>query len=410
MAEKIKVAKPVVELDGDEMTRIIWKFIKDKLILPYLEVDIKYYDLGMEHRDATNDQVTIDAANAIREVGVGIKCATITPDEDRVKEFNLKQMWKSPNGTIRNILDGTVFREPILMDNVPRLVPNWTAPICIGRHAFGDQYRATDFVTKGKGKLTIKFESESGEVIEHEVYNFKGDGVALAMYNTDESIIGFARACFNQALLKKWPLYLSTKNTILKKYDGRFKDIFEDIYQKEFKAEFQKVGITYEHRLIDDMVASALKWNGNFVWACKNYDGDVQSDTVAQGFGSLGLMTSTLVTPDGKTMEAEAAHGTVTRHFRDHQAGKPTSTNPIASIFAWTRGLEFRGRLDNNQELIDFCQALEQVCIEVVESGKMTKDLAVCIHGNKVEHGKHYLYTEEFLTELDNALKIKLKK
>lgn len=410
MAEKIKVAKPVVELDGDEMTRIIWKFIKDKLILPYLEVDIKYYDLGMEHRDATNDQVTIDAANAIREVGVGIKCATITPDEDRVKEFNLKQMWKSPNGTIRNILDGTVFREPILMDNVPRLVPNWTAPICIGRHAFGDQYRATDFVTKGKGKLTIKFESESGEVIEHEVYNFKGDGVALAMYNTDESIIGFARACFNQALLKKWPLYLSTKNTILKKYDGRFKDIFEDIYQKEFKAEFQKVGITYEHRLIDDMVASALKWNGNFVWACKNYDGDVQSDTVAQGFGSLGLMTSTLVTPDGKTMEAEAAHGTVTRHFRDHQAGKPTSTNPIASIFAWTRGLEFRGRLDNNRELIDFCQALEQVCIEVVESGKMTKDLAVCIHGNKVEHGKHYLYTEEFLTELDNALKIKLKK
>jgi isocitrate dehydrogenase len=410
MAAKIKVAKPVVELDGDEMTRIIWKFIKDKLILPYLEVDIKYYDLGMEHRDATNDQVTIDAANAIREVGVGIKCATITPDEDRVKEFKLKQMWKSPNGTIRNILDGTVFREPIVMSNVPRLVPNWTAPICIGRHAFGDQYRATDFVTKGKGKLTIKFESESGEVIEHEVYNFKGDGVALAMYNTDESIIGFARACFNQALLKKWPLYLSTKNTILKKYDGRFKDIFEDIYQKEFKAEFQKNGLTYEHRLIDDMVASALKWNGNFVWACKNYDGDVQSDTVAQGFGSLGLMTSTLVTPDGKTMEAEAAHGTVTRHYRDHQAGKPTSTNPIASIFAWTRGLEFRGRLDNNQELIDFCQALEQVCIEVVESGKMTKDLAVCIHGNKVEHGKHYLYTEEFLTELDNALKIKLSK
>jgi len=410
MAAKIKVAKPVVELDGDEMTRIIWKFIKDKLILPYLEVDIKYYDLGMEHRDATNDQVTIDAANAIREVGVGIKCATITPDEDRVKEFNLKQMWKSPNGTIRNILDGTVFREPIVMSNVPRLVPNWTAPICIGRHAFGDQYRATDFVTKGKGKLTIKFEGENGEVIEHEVYNFKGDGVALAMYNTDESIIGFARACFNQALLKKWPLYLSTKNTILKKYDGRFKDIFEDIYQKEFKAEFQKNGLTYEHRLIDDMVASALKWNGNFVWACKNYDGDVQSDTVAQGFGSLGLMTSTLVTPDGKTMEAEAAHGTVTRHYRDHQAGKPTSTNPIASIFAWTRGLEFRGRLDNNQELIDFCQALEQVCIEVVESGKMTKDLAVCIHGNKVEHGKHYLYTEEFLTELDNALKIKLNK
>jgi isocitrate dehydrogenase len=410
MAEKIKVANPVVELDGDEMTRIIWKFIKDKLILPYLEVDIKYYDLGMEHRDATNDQVTIDAANAIREVGVGIKCATITPDEARVKEFNLKQMWKSPNGTIRNILDGTVFREPIVTANVPRLVPNWTAPICIGRHAFGDQYRATDFVVKGKGKLTIKFEGENGEVIEHEVYNFKGDGVALAMYNTDESIIGFARACFNQALIKKWPLYLSTKNTILKKYDGRFKDIFEDIYQQEFKAKFDAAGLTYEHRLIDDMVASALKWNGNFVWACKNYDGDVQSDTVAQGFGSLGLMTSTLVTPDGKVMEAEAAHGTVTRHYRDHQAGKPTSTNPIASIFAWTRGLEFRGRLDNNQALIDFCQALEQVCVEVVESGKMTKDLAVCIHGNKVEHGKHYLYTEEFLTALDEALKVKLAK
>lgn len=410
MAEKIKVANPVVELDGDEMTRIIWKFIKDKLILPYLDVDIRYYDLGMEHRDATNDQVTIDAANAIREIGVGIKCATITPDEQRVKEFNLKQMWKSPNGTIRNILDGTVFREPIVTSNVPRLVPNWTAPICIGRHAFGDQYRATDFLTKGKGKLTIKFEGENGEVIEHEVYNFKGDGVALAMYNTDESIKGFARACFNQALMKKWPLYLSTKNTILKKYDGRFKDIFEDIYQNEFKAEFDKHGLIYEHRLIDDMVASALKWNGNFVWACKNYDGDVQSDTVAQGFGSLGLMTSTLITPDGKVMEAEAAHGTVTRHFRDHQAGKPTSTNPIASIFAWTRGLEFRGRLDNNQQLIDFCQALEAVCVEVVESGKMTKDLAVCIHGNKVEHGKHYLYTEEFLQELDNALKVKLKK
>ncbi|RBL92331.1 NADP-dependent isocitrate dehydrogenase [Chitinophaga flava] len=407
---KIKVANPVVELDGDEMTRIIWKFIKDKLILPYLDVEIKYFDLGMEHRDATNDQVTIDAANAIREVGVGIKCATITPDEARVKEFNLKQMWKSPNGTIRNILDGTVFREPIVMTNVPRLVPNWTAPICIGRHAFGDQYRATDFVTKGKGKLTIKFEGENGEVIEHEVYNFKGDGVALAMYNTDESIKGFARACFNQALMKKWPLYLSTKNTILKKYDGRFKDIFEEIYQQEFKAAFDAAGLTYEHRLIDDMVASALKWNGNFVWACKNYDGDVQSDTVAQGFGSLGLMTSTLVTPDGKTMEAEAAHGTVTRHYRDHQAGKPTSTNPIASIFAWTRGLEFRGKLDNNQELINFCHALEQVCIETVESGKMTKDLAVCIHGNKVAHGKDYLYTEEFLEELDKALKAKLAK
>ncbi|WP_343303553.1 NADP-dependent isocitrate dehydrogenase [Chitinophaga niabensis] len=410
MSQKIKVANPVVELDGDEMTRIIWKFIKDKLILPYLELDIKYYDLGMEYRDETNDQVTIDAANAIKQYNVGIKCATITPDEERVKEFKLKQMWKSPNGTIRNILDGTVFREPIVMKNVPRLVPNWTAPICIGRHAFGDQYRATDFVVKGKGKLTIKFEGENGEVIEHEVYQFKGDGVALAMYNTDESIRGFARACFNQALIKKWPLYLSTKNTILKKYDGRFKDIFEETYQQEFKAEFDKAGLTYEHRLIDDMVASALKWHGNFVWACKNYDGDVQSDTVAQGFGSLGLMTSTLVTPDGKTMEAEAAHGTVTRHYRDHQAGKPTSTNPIASIFAWTRGLEFRGKLDNNQDLINFCQSLEQVCIEVVESGKMTKDLAVCIHGNKVEHGKHYLYTEEFLEELDKALKIKLNK
>ena len=410
MSQKIKVANPVVELDGDEMTRIIWKFIKDKLITPYLELDIKYFDLGMEHRDATNDQVTVDAANAIKQYNVGIKCATITPDEQRVEEFKLKQMWKSPNGTIRNILDGTVFREPIVTKNVPRLVPNWTAPICIGRHAFGDQYRATDFVTKGKGKLTIKFEGENGEVIEHEVYNFKGDGVALAMYNTDESIRGFARSCFNQALMKKWPLYLSTKNTILKKYDGRFKDIFEEIFQNEFKAEFDKAGLTYEHRLIDDMVASALKWHGNFVWACKNYDGDVQSDTVAQGFGSLGLMTSTLVTPDGKTMEAEAAHGTVTRHFHDHQAGKPTSTNPIASIFAWTRGLEFRGKLDGNQELINFCHALEQVCVETVESGKMTKDLAVCIHGNKVEHGKHYLYTEEFLSELDTALKTKLAK
>lgn len=405
---KIKVANPVVELDGDEMTRIIWKFIKDKLILPYLDIDIKYYDLGVEYRDETNDQVTIDAANAIKQYGVGIKCATITPDEARVEEFKLKQMWKSPNGTIRNILDGTVFREPIVINNIPRLVPNWTAPICIGRHAFGDQYRATDFVTKGKGKLTVKFEGENGEVIEHEVYNFKGDGVALTMYNTDESIMGFARACFNTALQKGWPLYLSTKNTILKKYDGRFKDIFENIYQTEFKEQFEKAGITYEHRLIDDMVASALKWNGNFVWACKNYDGDVQSDTVAQGFGSLGLMTSTLITPDGKTMEAEAAHGTVTRHYRDHQKGKPTSTNPIASIFAWTRGLMFRGKLDGNQELIDFCHALEQVCIETVESGKMTKDLAVCIHGNKVEHGAHYLYTEEFLDALDENLKKKI--
>ena len=410
MGQKIKVANPVVELDGDEMTRIIWKFIKDKLILPYLEIDIKYYDLGMEYRDETNDQVTIDAANAIKQYGVGIKCATITPDEQRVEEFKLKQMWKSPNGTIRNILDGTVFREPIVCSNVPRLVPNWTAPICIGRHAFGDQYRATDFVTKGKGKLTVKFEGEDGTVQEFEVFNFKGDGVALTMYNTDESIYGFARACFNQALVKKWPLYLSTKNTILKKYDGRFKDIFEEVYQGEFKAKYETAGITYEHRLIDDMVASALKWNGNFVWACKNYDGDVQSDTVAQGFGSLGLMTSTLITPDGKVMEAEAAHGTVTRHFREHQKGNRTSTNPIASIFAWTRGLEFRGQLDNNQELIRFAKALEDVCVETVESGIMTKDLAVCVHGNKVKHGDHYVYTEEFLDALDSNLQKKLAK
>jgi isocitrate dehydrogenase len=407
---KITVKNPVVELDGDEMTRIIWKFIKDKLILPYLDLDIKYFDLGMEHRDATNDQVTIDAAEAIRTYNVGIKCATITPDEARVKEFGLKQMWKSPNGTIRNILDGTVFREPIVCANVPRLVPNWTAPICIGRHAFGDQYRATDFVTKGKGKLTVTFTPDDGsEPQSFEVYNFKGDGVALAMYNTDESIIGFARACMNQALSKQWPLYLSTKNTILKKYDGRFKDIFQEIYETEFASRFEAAGITYEHRLIDDMVASALKWNGNFVWACKNYDGDVQSDTVAQGFGSLGLMTSVLVTPDGKTMEAEAAHGTVTRHYRDHQAGKPTSTNPIASIFAWTRGLEFRGKLDGNEELINFCHTLERVCIDIVEQGKMTKDLAVCIHGNKVQHGEHYLYTQEFLDELDRELRIRLQ-
>ena len=405
---KIKVANPVVELDGDEMTRIIWKFIKDKLILPYLDLDIKYYDLGMEYRDQTNDQVTVDAAEAIKKYNVGIKCATITPDEARVKEFNLKQMWKSPNGTIRNILDGTVFREPIVCSNVPRLVPNWTAPIMIGRHAFGDQYRATDFVTKGKGKLTVKFEGEDGTTQEFEVYNFKGDGVALTMYNTDESIKGFAHSCFNMALSKGWPLYLSTKNTILKKYDGRFKDIFQEIYANDYQSKFEAAGIVYEHRLIDDMVASALKWNGNFVWACKNYDGDVQSDTVAQGFGSLGLMTSVLVTPDGKTMEAEAAHGTVTRHYRDHQAGKPTSTNPIASIFAWTRGLEFRGKLDGNAELVRFCKALEEVCVEVVESGRMTKDLAVCIHGNKVNHGEHYLYTEEFLDAIDAGLKAKL--
>jgi isocitrate dehydrogenase len=406
---KIKVANPVVELDGDEMTRIIWKFIKDQLILPYLELDIEYYDLGMEYRDQTNDQVTIDAANAIKKHGVGIKCATITPDEARVKEFNLKQMWKSPNGTIRNILDGTVFREPIVCANVPRLVPNWTAPIMIGRHAFGDQYRATDFLTKGKGKLTVTFTPEDGgEVQSFEVFNFKSDGVALAMYNTDESIRGFAHSCFNMALSKKWPLYLSTKNTILKKYDGRFKDIFEEIYQSDFKEKFVAEGIVYEHRLIDDMVASALKWNGNFVWACKNYDGDVQSDTVAQGFGSLGLMTSVLITPDGQTMEAEAAHGTVTRHYRDHQAGKPTSTNPIASIFAWTRGLEFRGKLDNNEALINFCQTLERVCVETVESGKMTKDLAVCIHGNKVTLGEHYLNTQDFLAAIDANLQAAL--
>lgn len=408
---KIKVDNPVVELDGDEMTRIIWKFIKDKLILPYLDLDIKYYDLGIESRDATDDQITVDAANAIKEYGVGIKCATITPDEERVEEFGLKQMWRSPNGTIRNILDGTVFREPIVIKNIPRLVSNWTAPICIGRHAFGDQYRATDFVVKGKGKLTIKFEGENGEVTEHEVYNFTGEGgVALSMYNTDESIRGFARSCFNMALQKKWPLYMSTKNTILKKYDGRFKDIFQEIYENEYKADFDKEGLTYEHRLIDDMVASALKWHGNFVWACKNYDGDVQSDTVAQGFGSLGLMTSTLVTPDGKTLEAEAAHGTVTRHYREHQKGNPTSTNPIASIFAWTRGLAFRGKLDDNQELIDFSEALEQVCIETVESGIMTKDLAICIHGSKVEAGKDYVNTQEFLNALDNNLQQKLRK
>ncbi len=406
--EKIKVANPVVELDGDEMTRIIWKFIKDKLIVPYLDVDIKYFDLGMEYRDETNDQVTIDAAEAIKKYSVGIKCATITPDEARVKEFNLKQMWKSPNGTIRNILDGTVFREPIVCQNVPRLVSNWTTPIIVGRHAFGDQYKATDFVVPGKGKLTMKFEGADGQVIEHEVFNFKGAGIAMGMYNIDESIKGFAHSCFKVALAKKWPLYLSTKNTILKKYDGRFKDIFEEIYQADYKAQYDAAGIVYEHRLIDDMVASALKWSGSFVWACKNYDGDVQSDSVAQGFGSLGLMTSVLITPDGETMEAEAAHGTVTRHFRDHQAGKPTSTNPIASIFAWTRGLEFRGKKDDNQALINFCQTLERVCVETVESGKMTKDLAVCIHGNTVKHGDHYLYTEEFLDAIDSNLKAAL--
>lgn len=405
--QKIKVQNPVVELDGDEMTRVIWSFIKEKLILPYLDIDLKYYDLGMENRDATNDQVTIDSAHAIQKYGVGVKCATITPDEARVEEFGLKKMWKSPNGTIRNILGGTVFREPILIKNVPRLVPGWKHPICIGRHAFGDQYKATDFVTKGKGKLTITFTPENGESVSHEVYDFEGNGVAMAMYNTDESIAGFARSCMNMALDKQWPLYLSTKNTILKAYDGRFKDIFQEIFETEFREKFKAAGITYEHRLIDDMVAAALKWEGAFVWACKNYDGDVQSDTIAQGFGSLGLMTSVLVTPDGKTMEAEAAHGTVTRHYRQHQQGKPTSTNPIASIFAWTRGLAFRGKLDHNPELIHFANTLEEVCIETVENGKMTKDLALIIHGKQLKE-EHYLTTEGFLEALDENLRAKL--
>jgi isocitrate dehydrogenase len=401
---KIKVVNPVVELDGDEMTRIIWQWIKDQLILPYVEVPIDYYDLGVQHRDATDDKVTVESAKAILKHNVGIKCATITPDEARVQEFGLKQMWKSPNGTIRNILNGTVFREPIVISNIPRLVPGWTQPIIIGRHAFGDQYRASDAVIKGKGKLTMTFTpDDGGEVQTWNVYDFEGNGVALSMYNTDESIEGFARSCFNMALTKKWPLYLSTKNTILKKYDGRFKDIFEEVYQKDFKAAFQEAGIVYEHRLIDDMVASAMKWSGGYVWACKNYDGDVQSDTVAQGFGSLGLMTSVLITPDGKTMEAEAAHGTVTRHYRMHQQGKPTSTNPIASIFAWTRGLAFRGKLDGNQALVDFCTKLEQVCISTVESGRMTKDLAACIHGEKVD-ASHYLTTEGFMAALREEL------
>ena len=405
---KIKVSNPVVELDGDEMTRIIWKFIKDQLILPYLDLDIKYFDLGVEHRDDTDDQVTVDAAEAIKKYNVGIKCATITPDEARVEEFDLKKMWRSPNGTIRNIVGGTIFREPIIMKNVPRYVQGWTKPICIGRHAFGDQYRATDLVTKGKGKLTLTFTPEDGsEPQSFEVYNFEEGGVAMAMYNIDSSIYGFARSSFNQALSKGWNLYFSTKNTILKAYDGRFKDIFEEVYENEFKDKFAAAGITYEHRLIDDMVAAAMKWEGGFVWACKNYDGDVQSDTVAQGFGSLGLMTSVLVTPDGKTVEAEAAHGTVTRHYRQHQKGKETSTNPIASIFAWTRGLMHRGKLDGNQELIDFCQTLEQVCIDTVESGKMTKDLALLIHKDAMT-AYDYLNTQEFLdalkTNLDKAL------
>lgn len=396
---KIKVANPVVELDGDEMTRIIWQFIKDKLIHPYLDIDLHYYDLGMESRDQTDDQITIDAANAIKEHGVGVKCATITPDEERVEEFKLKQMWRSPNGTIRNILGGVVFREPIICQNVPRLVPGWTDPIVIGRHAFGDQYRATDFLVPGKGKLTMKFEGEDGTVIEHEIFQFPESGVAMGMYNLDESIKDFARASMNYGLNRGWPVYLSTKNTIMKKYDGRFKDLFEHIFESEFKDKFEEAGITYEHRLIDDMVACAMKWSGKFVWACKNYDGDVQSDTVAQGFGSLGLMTSVLMTPDGRTLEAEAAHGTVTRHYRMHQKGQETSTNPIASIFAWTRGLAHRGKLDDNQALIDFANTIERVCVETVEAGDMTKDLAILIGP---EQGWHT--TQGFLGKIDENL------
>ena len=405
---KIIVKNPVVEIDGDEMTRIIWKFIKDKLILPYISVDLKYYDLGIKNRDFTDDQVTVNAANAIKKFNVGIKCATITPDEERVKEYTLKKMWRSPNGTIRNIVGGTVFREPIIMKNVPRYVQGWTKPICIGRHAFGDQYKATDIVTHGKGKLTMTFTPDNGDVSKSwEIYDFKENGVAMGMYNIDSSIYGFARSCMNRALDKKWPLYLSTKNTILKAYDGRFKDIFQEVYENEFKELFKNKNITYEHRLIDDMVAAAMKWEGGFVWACKNYDGDVQSDTVAQGFGSLGLMTSTLVTPDGKTMEAEAAHGTVTRHYRNHLKGETTSTNSIASIFAWTRGLAFRGKLDNNKDLINFCNLLESVCVETVESGKMTKDLAMLVFNEKLTRD-NYQTTEEFLNEIKLNLENKL--
>jgi isocitrate dehydrogenase len=400
--KKIKVANPVVDVDGDEMTRIIWQFIKDKLILPYLDIDIKYYDLSMENRDATDDKVTVDAANAIKQYGVGVKCATITPDEARVKEFNLKKMWKSPNGTIRNILDGTVFREPIICKNVPRLVPGWTQPIVIGRHAYGDQYRATDFKVPGPGKLTMTYvPADGGETIEYEVFEYPSAGVAMGMYNLDESIRGFARACMNYGLQKSWPVYLSTKNTILKAYDGRFKDIFEEIYQTEFKKAFDAKGITYEHRLIDDMVASALKWSGGFVWACKNYDGDVQSDTVAQGFGSLGLMTSVLMSPDGTVVEAEAAHGTVTRHYREHQKGKETSTNPIASIFAWTRGLFYRAQFDGTPEVAKFAETLEKVCVDTVESGFMTKDLAILIGPSQ-----SWLTTRQFLDKLDENLKV----
>ena len=401
---KIKVKNPIVELDGDEMTRVIWDFIKSKLILPYLDLGIEYFDLGMKSRDETNDQITIDCANAIKKNGVGIKCATITPDEIRVKEFNLKKMWRSPNGTIRNIIGGTVFREPIICKNIPKLVPSWTDPLIVGRHAFGDQYRATDFVVPGKGKLEIKWTSEDGkEEKKYDVFNFPGPGIALSMYNLDKSIQDFARSCFNYGLIKKWPVYLSTKNTILKSYDGRFKDIFEKIFIEEFKNEFDKINITYEHRLIDDMVACAMKWSGKYIWACKNYDGDVQSDTVAQGYGSLGLMTSVLLAPDGKTMEAEAAHGPVTRHFRMHQQGKETSTNPIASIFAWTRGLAHRGKLDNNNDLIKFSNTLEKVCIDCVENGKMTKDLAILIGPSS-----KYLTTNQFLDEIDGNLKKQL--
>ena len=401
---KITVKNPVVELDGDEMTRIIWDFIKNKLILPYLDLKIEYYDLGMKSRDKTNDQITIDSANAIKKFGVGIKCATITPDEARVDEFKLKKMWRSPNGTIRNIIGGTVFREPIICSNIPKLVPSWKDPVVIGRHAFGDQYRATDFKVPGKGKMEIKWTSEDGkDEIKHEVFNFSGPGVALSMYNLDKSIEDFARSCFNYGLIKKWPVFLSTKNTILKKYDGRFKDIFEDVFNKEFKKKFDETKITYEHRLIDDMVACAMKWSGKYIWACKNYDGDVQSDTMAQGYGSLGLMTSTLLTPDGKIMEAEAAHGTVTRHYRMHQQGKETSTNPIASIFAWTRGLAHRGKLDNQDELIKFSNTIEKVCIECVENGYMTKDLAILVGPSS-----KYLTTNQFLDILDKNLKKKL--
>ena len=406
---KIKVANPIVEIDGDEMARIIWKYIKNDLILDYIDLDIKYFDLSILSRDETNDQITIDAANAIKKYNVGIKCATITPDEDRVKEFSLKKMYKSPNGTIRNIVGGTVFREPIIVKTIPRYVQGWTRPICIGRHAFGDQYRATDIVTKGKGKLTMTFTPEDGgDSKSWEVYNFEEDGVAMSMYNIDSSIYGFARSCMNRALDKKWPLYLSTKNTILKAYDGRFKDIFQEVYDNEFKDKFERENISYEHRLIDDMVAAAIKWKGGFVWACKNYDGDVQSDIVAQGFGSLGLMTSTLVTPDGKTMESEAAHGTVTRHYRRHQKGEETSTNPIASTFAWTRGLIHRGKLDNNQDLIDFCKLLENVCIETIEEGKMTKDLALLVFRDDMV-SSNYLTTEQFFKELKNNLEKKIK-